>query len=171
MAGRQALDTFETRDAAFVTFHKTATTSAPFAQIESWKGKAERVVKTTQRVSDQTEYDTITALRASGSIALFYKGDPEELGALLGTTKPTAGGWVGTESIALASTFAEQADYYMVGWSATATATATVVSITTFDNLRVIDWDFDATAGADLKYNVNWKCDTVSQVPGAGVGA
>jgi hypothetical protein len=171
MAGRQSLSTFETKDAAFVTFHKTASTSAPFAQVESWKGKAERVVKTTQRVSDQTEYDTITAMRASGSIALYYKSDPVELGYLLGTTKPTAGGWAGTESIGLASTFSEQATYVMVGWTTTATATASVVTVTTFTNLRVMDWDFDVTSGSDIKYNVNWKADSIAQVPAAALGA
>lgn len=171
MAGRQSLPTFQKRKAEYVTIHRNATTSAPFGQLQNFNFREARNEDETLRISDSTEHITQNSKRVTGSAALWHADNPTEVASLFKQTKPTAGGWLGSEKFTLASTYAEKDDYYVVAWDSELTASASVTSITLLDDLTITEWGIDLSGGQDIVYNFSFRALAAEMSPKAGLGA
>lgn len=141
-----------------------------FGQVQSFSSNGQINTRKIARIGDTTKSTAYDPVENSGSFALYSELDPNDLGRILGVTKPTSGGWAGTEVLKLDNTIAG-ATYYLDEYDG-ATGTGDVkVGRWTLTNLKPSSLQLQVQAGNDTVYTINWSCDAISYTPTAGVGA
>ena len=171
MAGRQALPTFQKRKAQFATIHRNATTSAPFGQLSVFNFREARDEDETLRISDSTQHRSVNSKRVTGNATLWHADDPKEVASFFKISKPTAGGWAGTETFTLGATYAEKDDYYIVMWDSESTSSAAKTSSVVIDDLTIGEWGMDLSGGEDVTYSFTFSGLSATMTPAAGIGA
>jgi len=167
---RTALSTFQDRDARLTMLFVGATTSSPLAQVQNFDWTSERTSRDSYRVSDSTRYRAYLDINVSGNITLYEEDDIQELALLLGATKPTTGGWVGTEAIELAVDNADIATVTIGNYDGEAT-TSTLLWTEVITNMSVDSVQRSVTANEQNVWAIAFSAERVHLAPEAGMGA
>jgi hypothetical protein len=144
--------------------------SVVLGQVQSASINSQINTRKIARIGDSSKSTAYDPVEHTGSFGVYSELDPDDLGRILGVTKPGSGGWAGTEVLKLDNTIAA-ADYYLDVYDG-ATGTGDVkVGRWTLDNLKPSTLQMQVQAGNDTVLTINFSCDAITYTPTAGVGA
>ena len=169
---RTALPTFNDRSAelTLVFWDGTTATGNLLGQVQSFEWTSELDSRDTYRVGDSTRHTVYTSINANWTMSLYEDDDMSELAlAIDNTDKPTAGGWLGTESIALATTDSG-VTVTIASYDGEATTSALLYT-ETLTTARTESVTRTVTANEVNVWNFSGRAATVALVPEAGTGA
>jgi len=103
MATKTAMNTFADRSAelTLLFWGGTTATGTLLGQVSAFNWATALDSRENYRIGDSTKYRNYTSEDVTWGLTLYEDADIEEIAKVMGSTKPTAGGWVGTESIDL----------------------------------------------------------------------
>lgn len=104
------------------------------------------------------------------NLEIYAERDPDQMGNLLGVTKPTSGGWVGTEKLTLNPSISPYDLLVEVYDAATGTGD-TLVGKWTMKNFVPTSLSLPIQADSVVTHAINGECDDIYYTPSAGTGA
>lgn len=168
---RATMPAFQERAAnlALLYWGGTTATGTLLGQVENFSWTDSINSNTTQRIGDSVEYETFTAKNVTWELSLYEDADIQEVAKLLGTTIPTAGGWLGSESITLSLT-QSGVTVTVANYSLETTAGA-LLWTETLSVVKVKEVSAPKNAGETNMWSFSGRADTLAIAPGAAVGA
>jgi len=103
MATKTAMSAFTDRSAelTLLFWGGTTATGTLLGQVSAFNWATSLESRENYRIGDSTKYRQYTSEDVTWGLTLYEDSDIEEIAKIMGSSKPTAGGWVGTESIDL----------------------------------------------------------------------
>lgn len=168
---RTAMPTFQRRAAelALLYWGGTTATGTLLGQVENFEVKDTISGDSVMRVGSSVENETFISKNVTWTLSVFEDADLQEIALIMGSTKPTAGGWVGTEDIALALT-QSGVTVTVANYSAEATS-ATLLWTNTLTVVQVKEATSPLNAGETNLWSFSGRADTFIIEPIAGMGA
>jgi hypothetical protein len=173
MAGRPTLGAYEyDNDVSMVTIHWGGPSSSGtlLGQVLSFDWTETITGKTSQRISDSTEYETFVTKAVAWNATVAVDDDFSEV-ALVGydTAKPSAGGWLGSESLAMSLTQTGKT-VTITSWAGEASTSAARVT-ETMTAVKVKEAKRTLTPGEQDQYMFSGRADTLTRTPATALGA
>lgn len=122
------------------------------------------------RLGDTSKKTTRAPTEHTANLEIYAEADVDQLGKILGVTKPASGGWVGTEKISLNPSIAA-ADYTLEVYNAATGTGDTKMGTWTLKNFVPTSLTVAPQADAVVTHQINGECDDIYYTPAAGTGA
>lgn len=169
---RAALPTFNDRSAelTYVFWGGTTATGTLLGQVETFNWTNELETRESYRIGASTRYTTYTGSNVNWDMTIYEDDDISEIGLVLGSTKPTAGGWTGGTSISLSAAQAG-VTVTLASYNSEVAASATLLWVEVLSVAKVDNVNPQRTANDINKWSFAGRADTVSLVPASGMGA
>lgn len=169
---RAALPTFNDRSAelTYVFWGGTTATGTLLGQVETFNWTNALDSRDSYRIGDSARYSTYTASNVDWDMTLYEDDDISEIGLVLGSTKPTAGGWTNGTSISMSIGQTAQTVTVACYDSETA-ASATLLWTEVLSGVKVESVNPQRSASEINKWSFSGRGTTVALVPASGMGA
>lgn len=139
-------------------------------QMSSITLNSQTSTKKLARLGDTGKSTSYSPAEYTANLEMYSEFDPDQLGVMLGVTKPVSGGWVGTEVLRLNATTAAYDLTVEVYGSATGTSDV-IKGIWTLTNFKISSMNVPITADNASTITLQGDCDDIKYIPSAGVGA
>ena len=169
---RAALPAFNDRSAelTYVFWGGTTATGTLLGQVETFNWTNALDSRDSYRIGESARYSTYTASNVDWDMTLYEDDDISEIGLVLGSTKPTAGGWTGGTSISLSTSQTAQtvtvACYNSEVASSAALLWTEVLTTTTVENVNP-----QRSATEINKWSFSGRAVSAALVPASALGA
>lgn len=122
------------------------------------------------RIGDTTKKVTRQPTEHTANLEIYAEKDPDNLGKLLGVSKPVSGGWAGTEKLTLNPSITP-ADLTIEVYNAATGTGDTKVGSWTLKNFVPTSLTIPVQADSVVTHQMNGECDDIYYSPAAGTGA
>ena len=169
---RAALPTFNDRSAELtdVFWGGTTATGTLLGQVETFNWTNALESRDTYRIGASTRYTTYTSQNVDWDITIYEDDDISEVGLILGSSKPTAGGWTAGTSISLSLT-QTGTTVTVASYNSEVAATATLLWEETLTVVKVDSVNPQRSANEINKWAFSGRADTVALTPASAMGA
>ena len=169
---RAALPTFNDRSAelTYVFWGGTTATGTLLGQVETFNWTNALEARDTYRIGASTRYSVYTASNVDWDISIYEDDDISEVGLLLGSTKPTTGGWTAGTSISL-STTQSGVTVTVASYDSETAASAVLLWEETLTVAKVENVNPQRSANELNKWAFSGRAETVTLTPASGMGA
>jgi hypothetical protein len=158
------MPSFELVESSQYVFRKGA--SDVFGQVNSIDFTSTSNTTDVFRIGDTSGSTSYKPVTHSGTIVIYTEEDFDEVGALLGATRPS-GGWSGATNIRLNNTIAAE-DYFMDIYDGATGTGDTKKATITFDNLKPSSVQMQVGADSNVQLTLQFKCDDIYLTPVSG---
>jgi hypothetical protein len=169
---RAALPTFNERSAelTYVFWGGTTATGTLLGQVENFNWTSGLESRDTYRIGASTRYSVYTSQNIDWDMTIFEDDDISEIGLILGSSKPTAGGWTAGTSITH-STNPTGVTVTVASYNSEVAATATLLWEEVLTVAKVENVNPQRTANEINKWAFSGRAETVKLTPASGMGA
>ena len=169
---RAALPTFNDRSAelTYVFWGGTTATGTLLGQVETFNWTNALESRDTYRIGASTRYTTYTSQNVDWDITIFEDDDISEIALIMGSSKPTAGGWTAGTSIALSLSQAGTT-VTVASYNSEVAASATLLWEETLTVVKVDSVNPQRSANEINKWAFAGRADTVALTPASAMGA
>lgn len=169
---RAALPTFNDRSAelTYVFWGGTTATGTLLGQVETFNWTNALESRDSYRIGASTRYTAYTSSNVDWDLTIFEDDDISEIGLILGSAKPTAGGWTAGTSIAL-SLSQSGTTVTIASYDSEVAASATLLWQETLSVVKVESVNPQRSANEINKWSFSGRADTVVLTPVSGMGA
>jgi hypothetical protein len=169
---RAALPTFNDRAAelTYVFWGGTTATGTLLGQVETFNWTNALEARDTYRIGSSTRYSVYTASNVDWDMTIFEDDDISEVGLIMGSTKPTAGGWTAGTSISL-SLSAAGVTVTVASYDSEVAASAVLLWTETLTVAKVESVNPQRSANELNKWAFSGRAETVALAPASAMGA
>lgn len=122
------------------------------------------------RLGDTTKKVVRSPVESSINLTIYAEKDPDQLGKILGVSKPGTGGWLANTKLELNPSIAPYD--LTIEVYATATGTSdTLAGIWTAKNFTPTSLNLPIQSDSVVEHQINGECDNLYYIPSTGYGA